>query len=274
MNAVNTLNQVGEAVQQAKKNAPDFCTNFFPTQKKLQGWIARGELLGELRDGGTAIFLRKDRHFWRFYYCSPSLVLLREGLADFPALKSEQVMVDIVGNEGSLSEVLSVFVAAGFRKRTKLQRMVWMRPLGVQTPPTAMPAIYAQMDDACPIAGLMERSFDCYGEQLPTRGEVEEAVAAQQILVVKQQDELAGLLFFEAQGVTSTVRIWLVAEKFRSFRVGSVLMQRYFMDQPNARRFILWVATNNDNAIKKYEHYGYKPDGLTDYVLANDMIPR
>ena len=45
------------------------------------------------------------------------------------------------------------------------------------------------------------------------------------MLVMKYDGALAGLLFFETQGVASTVRFWVVAEKFRARRVGSALMQ-------------------------------------------------
>jgi hypothetical protein len=55
-------------------------------------------------------------------------------------------------------------------------------------------------------------------------------------------------------------------------RFGAALMRRYFASQDAVKRFILWVAADNDNAIKKYEHYGYVADGLVDLVLANEMI--
>ena len=41
---VRTVDEVFTAIQQVKAAAPAFCTNFFPVQKKLQGWIEHGEL--------------------------------------------------------------------------------------------------------------------------------------------------------------------------------------------------------------------------------------
>jgi ribosomal protein S18 acetylase RimI-like enzyme len=80
------------------------------------------------------------------------------------------------------------------------------------------------------------------------------------------------LLFFETQGLASSVRFWAVSEKFRDRRVGSALMQHYFQIHGSVRRFTLWVNASNENAITKYRHYGYAPDGLMDHVLVNQMI--
>ena len=102
--------------------------------------------------------------------------------------------------------------------------------------------------------------------------EIEAAVESHQILVAKHQGGLAGLLFFETQGLTSTLRFFAVAEQFRGLRIGSALMGRYFETQSAVRRFILWVAADNDNTIQKYRHYGYAPDGLIDQILGNGMI--
>jgi hypothetical protein len=102
--------------------------------------------------------------------------------------------------------------------------------------------------------------------------EIEEALTARQILALKCDGALAALLFFETQGFTSTVRYWVVAERFRSNRFGATLIRHYFASHPAVRRFILWVTADNENAVQKYRHYGYAPDGLVDYVLVNEMI--
>jgi len=85
---------------------------------------------------------------------------------------------------------------------------------------------------------------------------------------------LAGLLLFERRGVTSTVRHWLVDAAVRHRGVGGALMRRYFEGQRGVRRFLLWVAFDNEDAIRKYRHYGYAPDGLIDIVLVNDMVAK
>jgi len=76
-----------------------------------------------------------------------------------------------------------------------------------------------------------------------------------------------GLLFFEVTGQSSLLRHWLVAPAHRDQRIGARLMRRYFADCKDVRRFLLWVISDNHNAIDRYRHYGYQQDGLIDQVL-------
>ena len=131
---------------------------------------------------------------------------------------------------------------------------------------------FAVVPDAKAVLELLERAFDRFGEQLPAQYEIESAIQAQQVLVARRQGDIAGLLFFETQGFSSTLRFWAVATEHRALKVGSALMRHYFATQNAVKRFVLWVAADNVNAVQKYGHYGYKPDGLVDYVLVNQLV--
>lgn len=264
-----TVAHVFDAIQAAKTGAADFTTNFFPVEKRLQDWIARGELSLE-QTNGAAFFFRKDRDFQHLYYCASAPGALREGLNALSALKSEKVVLDIVGKEAGLVEFLTKWEQSGFRRYTKLFRMARVATSVVAGADEGIE--FGQAGDAKQILSLLEKQFDCYGEQIPLLYELEAAIAQQQILVARRDGEVAGLLFFETQGVSSTLRFWTVGEKFRALKLGSALMRRYFTTQNVVKRFVLWVAADNANAIQKYEHYGYKPDGLVDYVLVNQLI--
>ena len=166
----------------------------------------------------------------------------------------------------ALGRLAPVFDRAGFRPYTRLQRMA-----RIDSPSAANldgDVNVAQKTDAAAVLNLIESAFDCLGEQLPRLYEIETAIEARQVLVARQGQELGGVLYFETQGMASTVRFWAVAERFRDRRLGSALMQHYFQIHAAVRRFSLWVNTANDNAIAKYRHYGYAPDGLLDQVFA------
>lgn len=275
MTPIRTVNEVFDAIQQAKAGALEFGTNFFPVQRKLQDWIDHEELHGEFRDCAS-FFFRQDRDFRHLYFCSSSASALQREIATLPALQAERVVLDLVGKEPGLSEQIAVWEAAGFRRYTRLFRMARAGTPGTEAPPaTAAEAhvAFAEPADAPAILKLLEAAFDRYGEQLPTPYEIESAIENRQILVAKLDDAVAGLLFFETQGFTSTLRFWTVNEQFREMRFGSALMRQYFATQNTVRRFILWVAADNENAVQKYRHYGYAPDGLVDHVLANELIP-
>ncbi len=272
MNPVPTVGQVLAAIQGAKAGASAFCTNFFPAQAKLQGWIDHGELLGDFRDR-AAFFARKDRDFWHFYFCVPDLGTLQREIAFLPTLKTQRVAVDLVGSEESLGQLVSVMESAGFRRQARLVRLVRAsQPAQPPSSPDGTEVLWADKPDCQVIIDLIESSFDRYADQLPMPYEIDAAIEARQILTVKCEGTLAALLFFETQGLTSTVRYWVVAERFRSHRFGSALIRHYFAAQSAVRRFILWVTADNENAVQKYRHYGYSPDGLVDHVLVNEMI--
>jgi hypothetical protein len=272
MTPVRTVDEVFTAIQRVKEAAPAFCTNFFPAQKKLQNWIEHGELRSESREGAL-FFFKRDRDFQHFYFCGASVVALQREMAHLPALKTEPVVTDLVGSEAALGELLRCLETAGFRRYSHLQRMA--RATQTQTAAadgTDAPVVFAEAGDRQAILDLLERSFDHYADQLPMPYEIDAAIAAKQVFAIKCDGELAAMLFFETQGFTSTVRYWVVAERFQSKRLGAALIRHYFATQSAVRRFVLWVVATNENAVRKYQHYGYAADGLIDHVLANEMI--
>ena len=272
MRPVTTVAEVLDAVQRAKTGAAAYCTNFFPAQPKLQGWIDHGELAGEFRER-VAFFGRKDRDFWHWYFSAPDVGTLEREVAESPFLQTERVTVDLVGSEATLGELLRVAGGAGFRPYSRLLRLARaVQPGQADAASEGSEVVCAEKADSQAVMDLLETSFDRYADQLPMPYEIEAAIEARQILLVKRDGGVGALLFFETQGLTSTVRYWVVGERFRSQRLGAVLMRHYFAAQNAARRFILWVTAVNEDAVRKYEHYGYRPDGLVDHVLVNEKI--
>ena len=264
MTQIRTVDEVFAAIQQVKAAAPAYCTNFFPVQKKLQGWIEHGELKCESRNG-AAFFLKQDRDLQHFYFCAASVAALQGELRNLPVLKSERVVTDLVGSEAALSELLGTLEAAGFRRYSHLQRMA----RASQPSPAAATGNdalvgFAEATDRQAILDLLDNSFDHCADQLPMPYEIDAAIEAKQVFAIKCDGELAAMLFFETQGFTSTVRYWVVAERFQSKRLGASLIRHYFATQSAVKRFILWVVATNENAVKKYQHYGYAADGLID----------
>ena len=272
MRSFRSAAEVLAAIQSVKMGAADFRTNFFPDQKKLEGWIERNELTGESRAGAIFLFQR-DRDFSRLFFCAASPTALRERLAALPNLRDERMVVEVVGAESALNGIVAELETAGFHRYRQLCRMARLGQPGL--PPAGgaeMLVTLAERADVPTIVNLLDDAFDRYAEQLPTAAEIESAVGNGQIYVVKLEGALAGLLFFETQGVTSTLRYWLVAEGFRDRHVGAALMRHYLATQSAARRFLLWVIASNDNAVQKYRRYGFAPDGLVDQVLVSALI--
>jgi GNAT superfamily N-acetyltransferase len=264
MNPVSSTAQIHAAMQTVKK-ADRFVTNFFPTEAKLQRWVDRQELTIE---AGLEIFvlLRRDRDFHHLYYHASGFDPLDRALRELTADTTLTLVADLVGRAVDLTEPAAAFVKRGFRPYTRLLRLARI----VTGPGTAseLPGVQlAQEADAKQALTMLEASFDRYAEQLPDSHEIISAIADHSILVVRDGTQIAGLLFFERTGFTSTIRYWLVDPAHRDRKVGARLMRSYFSCCPEVRRFILWVLAANGNALQRYEHYDYAPDGLCDQVM-------
>jgi ribosomal protein S18 acetylase RimI-like enzyme len=269
---VATVAEVFDSIQRVKSAATDFGTNFFPVQKKLQAWIDHQELFAENR-GGAAFFFRKDRDFWHLYFCAGNATALARELTGLKEIKEAALTADLVGNETSLAARIGALEGAGFRRYSHLQRMARLaKAHAFGSSANEAEVVLATKRDAVGVLALLDASFDKYADQLPVLYEIEAAVEAGQMLVVRAADEIAALMHFETQGVTSTVRFWAVAAAHQNRRLGSALMKRYFESQSAVKRFILWVVAENRNAVEKYQHYGYAADGLIDHVLVNGLI--
>ena len=134
------------------------------------------------------------------------------------------------------------------------------------------PILLAVKGDAQEILAQLEDFFDPYADQLPLHEEIEAAIDARQIVTLKRDGKVAAFVHFETQGVASTVRYWMVARPFRGQGLGETVLRHYLSSHPAVRRFTLWVNATNQNALRKYERFGYAPDGLADHVLINQKI--
>lgn len=265
---VRSAGEVFEAIQKVKSVATAFCTNFFPVQSKLENWVAHQELTSHSSNGAT-FFARKDRDFAHLYFCAANPALFGRELQRLLMPASGKLSIDLVGQEASLNELLKLTEQAGFGRYSRLVRLARAAP-AASTVSKGVVVELAADSDASAILALIEKSFDRYADQLPTSYEIEAAIGGRQVFIIRQGSEIAALLFYETQGLTSTIRYWVVSAVFHSRGFGSALIRHYFSSQPAVRRFVLWVTATNDNAIQKYQHYGYAPDGLMDYVLVRE----
>ncbi len=166
-------------VNSTKVDGTSYRTNFFPAPQKLHGWISHGELFCERKEG-AALFLRKDRGFWRLYFCAASPVALQRSIAALALLRMDPAVVDLVGQEPAVDGVAKLFSATGFRRYRQLIRMARTGRVA----PSDMTAGEAEVvlaggEDSKPVLDLLLASFDCRAEQLPTVYEIDAALERQ-----------------------------------------------------------------------------------------------
>lgn len=265
---ITSIHEINELVDRIKINSRGMVTNFFASENRLNEWILRKELFVSIQDG-TLWILRFDRGFYHLHYVSSSIDALQ---ADIVALIADygdkSFAVDVIGRENDIGPIAAIFKSYDFNDHLYLNRMkkIVKEPpkIGISKCPEAEFALSGDVED---VMNLLENSFDKYAEQLPDLVEINEAVEKKHILLVKKDGIIAGLLYFELTGFTSVLRYWFVNPDYRELKIGSKLMWHYFDICTSAKCFVLWVIVENENAIKRYIHYGYAMDYLMDQIL-------
>ncbi|MBE2212914.1 MAG: GNAT family N-acetyltransferase [Opitutaceae bacterium] len=275
MHRVRSIAEVQTAIDQAKSGATDYCTNLFATPARLQAWVDADELSLWSAPGAVHL-LRREEDFHHWYFAAANRETLRATASAHPALQSEPIVTDLVGPPPSVDAMRPIIETSGFRPYARLQRL---SRIGAPTFPDQSGATTTTIDwasaaDLEAVHELLRASFNRHAEQLPSRTDLAAAIASRQVLAARVPGvAIAGFLHFETQGASSTVRFWVVSPRSQGLRLGAALLRQYFCTQSTARRFTLWVNAKNNGAIEKYLHYGFKPDGLIDDVLANSRIP-
>jgi len=252
-----------EAIARVKARAATFQTNYYATPEQTRHWIAEGRLFA-VEQADAVLILRRDGEFDRVYHAAPDPRTLATALQ---SLNGGRALVsDIIGRPAELPEVTAAYEQAGFKRYQELIRMaLWARfPAcggGLARPG---PSVRVAQDPELPAAhAFLRRMLDPYADQPPTVENLRRAA----VLVSGPAATPDGVLVFETIGLSSTLRYWYVEPGVRNRGTGGRLMRRMLYECRDSRRILLWVRSDNNDAIGKYEHYGFRTDGLADHIL-------
>ncbi len=133
--------------------------------------------------------------------------------------------------------------------------------------------IYAKRTNAVTILKYFNEYFDPVCEQIPLVEEINRWIDNGQMVIYSLDGiSIQGFLIFEKIGQTAFLRYWFVHPEYRDKKVGSALIQFFFKECISTKRQIFWVIRSNTNAIKRYEHYGFKPESMVDDIFINRNI--
>ncbi len=268
MRPVTDTARLFSAIQQVRQGASGYICNFFATPDQTRGWVQRGVLSCVPGDQSLMIF-RRDRDFHHLYHAAADLEALGAALAELKKRDGfgAALAADLVGREGDLGAIVEIYGAKGFSEYTSLFRMVRLAESARHDNYEDRQVGYAEPADASAILVFMERLLDRFAEQIPTLEEIQADIARNNIMAVRRGEEIGGLLIFEATGLTSTLRYWLVDGRYRDQGTGARLIKTLFRLCRSGNRIVLWVISDNADAIAKYEHYGFQVDGLVDRIM-------
>lgn len=242
-------------------------TNFYPDHFRISLWCQYDSLF-YIHYTDTIIFLRKREQFTNLFYCSVSEEALNNVLSVFFNKYDDLIIVtDLVGNE-SLTTCKQLFLKEGFQEYTSLVRMSRIGiPLFIEGRTEEAEICEATLKDIPFLKKLFVSYFDPYSEQIPLEEELEQWINVRHILVKRIEKKIVGFLIYDLTGITLYLRYWFVHPDYRDMKIGSALLHEFLFRGKYSKRQLFWVITSNENAIKRYVHYGFSVEKMFDYVL-------
>ncbi|MDR2036307.1 MAG: GNAT family N-acetyltransferase [Bacteroidales bacterium] len=257
---VENIYQIQEAVAGVKSKG--FITNFFLDMKKHNLWVEK-RVLKLVTFGNTLFLLKQNDDFYHLFFCSGSIEDLSR---DVKYLDKCSYSIDILGGDKETIERLKIpFLEYGFSPYKSLIRM--SRKTVLEASFIGDEIIEAQKTDAEDILSLLYDNFDKRAEQIPFIEEIDNWIEDKTLLLYKKNNRIAGFLAYEISGATQYLRYWFVAKECRGIKIGSLLLRKFFFKGNNSKRQLFWVLKDNENAIKRYIHYGFRFENIMDEIL-------
>ncbi|MDP1622522.1 MAG: GNAT family N-acetyltransferase [Bacteroidales bacterium] len=273
MYKIENIHEIHLLIKDIRDLRQDFLTNYYPDPIKTGLWVDNDLLYAE-HFHQTNFILRKDTNFFHLYYCSSSTNDLSAGLTSL-LNRPEKILytIDLLGNKTDAAEIGGRIGSAGFFPYTSLIRMSRVTLDSDKSRLTDNPYLTeAVSNDSDEISGLLHQFFDPLAENLPLLSEIDSWINSGQVLVFKEANTIQGFLIYEITGVTSYLRYWFVHPAHREKKIGSALIQEFFARSSGTKRQLFWVIQSNENAIKRYHHYGFLPENLVDNIYTNTNI--
>lgn len=265
MTRLQSIDEIQTLIAEVRNKRKGFITNFYLDEFKHNIWIQKGDFFYETI-GQTTFLVKKSATFCNLFYNSITVEALINDLNDFKAQHPDLVaMVDIVGRDAQCEPLITAMSEQGFTEATSLVRMNRItESMDYQSDDSIAIATAEELNE---IHNLLHRFFDEKTEQIPYLDELQTYAKEGHILVCHENDRLAGFIIYEINATTLYLRYWFTHPDYRDKKVGSRLLRRFFEEGKNTKRHLLWVICTNENAIKRYRHYGFKSENMYDYVI-------
>lgn len=265
MQQVKSFEDLQQQVAEIRALRLGFITNFFLDPVKHALWIKKGDCLMD-RVGNTLFIIKQSPSFWNVFYCSTTIDGLEADLKVFQKMNPDiTMMFDIVGRDIQCQPLVKKFKGLDCKEATSLVRMTRMTDLMDYVPDETIR--YATESDLPLISQQLHQYFDERTEQIPYDEELLEYAKEKRVLVCEENGVVMGHLIFELNASTLYLRYWFTHPDYRDKKVGSRLLRRFFEEGKDTKRQLFWVIRTNENAIKRYKHYGFNEENMFDFVM-------
>ncbi len=264
------FDEINQALVKVKNYKKKLTTNFF-SNEKVEIWISKDQLF-TMEIGEVVFFLKRNLEFYTLFFIASSSDELDKSLTELLVnLGDELVMLDIVQREET-SGVLDVFYSKSFTLYTSLVRMNRVNHKLDSLSVSSDGIKEASREHLIPLNNMLHSFFDEKAEQLPDEKELINWIQNKNILIHEEDNLIGGFLIYEIIGNTLYLRYWFVHPDFREKSIGSKLFKVFEAKGKGTNRHLFWVIRSNENAIKRYKHYGFVEEKMYNFVLTNKNI--
>ncbi len=259
---LETLNKKMNEIRECRGHL----TNAFFTVQQLNAILDLDHVSIKLTDSAIVILMEEEQLI-RLYFYAADLTSLQQVKSTLLGFKGKPIIADIIGRGKQVENIINGLRLYNFNKYSTLIRM--KRPGLENRSKDEMPRVtLATQDRADEIMHLLSSEFDVCISHLPTRIKLLRAIQNNEITLIIQQNEIAGLAYFERLGEKLIYLYQLVVDKrFRGQGIADRLLTHQFNQLSGDVACQLWVELNNPSAINKYEKYHFAPDGLLDSIM-------
>lgn len=265
MQHIHSLEELQKNIADIRALEQGSLTNYYPDLVKHSLWIEKGDFYLE-RINNTLFLIKQSASFWNVFYYSTNIDALGVDLSVFQGLYPDKIMMyDLVGRERQCEPLKRLFETEGCTQSTSFVRMNRMTKPVDYVPDGSVQ--YARVEDMTLISEQLHQYFNERTEQIPYDEELKDLINQKHVLVCKIDGVMTGFLIFELNSTTLYLRYWFTHPDFRDRKVGSKLLRRFFDEGKDTKRQLFWVIRTNENAIKRYKHYGFKEEDMFDFVM-------
>lgn len=266
MEKIERFQQLTDLSTRIRNLREGFITNFYPDVFKHSIWINKQALFyDEL--GKTVFFIKENSSFRNLFYISTSVEALHHSvLSLLNQYRDKPLVSDIVGRDIQCRPLVDMFSSEHFVLAASLVRMQRMTSAD-DVFPLMEDVSLADENDLEEISDCLHKYFNERLEQIPCDEELLEYIKNRHVLITKNADRLPGFLIFEKNASTLYLRYWFIRPEYREHKIGSKLLRQFFHEGLTVKRQILWVMESNENAIKRYAHYGFRNENMYDYIM-------
>jgi len=240
------------------------CTNSYWSSKETLSKLEKSSALIE-NQLKALLFIEKTRYdFWRLYFYIQDITNI-----NWSFFKEKSLITEIVvrnSKKEKWDSILQTFQNKGGFKVYDAYMRYYKEISNIDAKGVDFSIIETSKEkDFIKIQKLIEDNFDAFSDKIPSIEELKNL--SQTTFLIKDKEQIVAFFITEKKGITLEFRYWLVLEKYRGKKYGSILMKRVLTFDTGIKRITSWISQNNKNVILAHKNQGFKEDGLTNYIL-------